>query len=292
MVATIAIINYNYGRFLSTAIESALKQDTKATFEVLLIDDGSTDNSDEIANNYVRYSNFRISKTPNQGFAKSLNRAITEARGKYVFFLDADDYFSINKLSCILPLFGQDVLYISDTSQYIDEVGKKLNSGAFGSTSTVAVKKKAVLPLMPIENEIYLYSLFIIGRGKILSEKYTYYRFHNNNMTNRKEAGKWQTYLGDVTNNLSNTLYKIGSSEDQTVWSASKQNILKAASFFKSRAYYNYLEACLELKQWRSAKENYRLMMKWGFRYKKQITWFHFKTLLKVILMRPSFPKQ
>ena len=250
MEVTISIMNYNYGKYLSQAIESALNQTIEnIVYEVLLIDDGSTDDSDEVANNYIHFKNFRISKSNNQGFAASLTRAITEAKGKYVFLLDADDYYELNKIAEVLPLLRQGKLYVSDTSQYVDESGKKIKGGGSGSTSTVAINKEAVMPLMPLENEISLYALYKLGKGQVSHCICTNYRFHNNSFTNREIPGKWQTYLSKVTNNLSIRLCEIGKGYLPQIWNSSEKEVLKAMFFFKSRAYYNKLEACLETHQ-------------------------------------------
>jgi glycosyltransferase involved in cell wall biosynthesis len=116
MEVTIAIINYNYGKYLTQAIESALNQTTNIEYEVLVIDDGSTDNSDEIILNYQAYPKFRSSKTENLGFAAALTRALTESIGDYVFFMDADDHFLSNKIDAILFEPSVSTLYLANSN--------------------------------------------------------------------------------------------------------------------------------------------------------------------------------
>ena len=85
-LVSIVIANFNYGRFLGEAIESALAQ-THPRLEVLVVDDGSTDDSRDVA---ARYS-VRLLEQENAGVARARNRGANEARGELVVFLDADD---------------------------------------------------------------------------------------------------------------------------------------------------------------------------------------------------------
>jgi raffinose-raffinose alpha-galactotransferase len=88
---TIAIINFNYGRYLSQAIESALGQ-TYPSIEVILIDDASDDDSPAV---YEKYSDhIRIfAHAENQGTCFSRNEAIEKSHGDWLIFLDADNFF-------------------------------------------------------------------------------------------------------------------------------------------------------------------------------------------------------
>ena len=79
---------HNYGRFLPEAIESALDQDYPH-LETIVIDDGSTDDSLEIASAYR--DRVRILTQENQGLARTCNRGAREATGEYFVFLSADD---------------------------------------------------------------------------------------------------------------------------------------------------------------------------------------------------------
>jgi glycosyltransferase involved in cell wall biosynthesis len=89
-LVSIIVVCHNYGRFLAEAIESALAQ-TYPNREVLVVDDGSTDDSLEVASRYR--DSIRILTHPNMGFERTCNRAVGEARGEYFAFLSADDVF-------------------------------------------------------------------------------------------------------------------------------------------------------------------------------------------------------
>ena len=86
-LVSVVITCYNQGRFLDDATESVLCQ-TYREFEIIIIDDGSTDNTAEVG---CRRSRVRYVSQLNQGLSAARNRGIHEARGKFIVFLDADD---------------------------------------------------------------------------------------------------------------------------------------------------------------------------------------------------------
>ncbi len=91
--------SYNSSRFIVEAIESVLAQNYK-NLEMIIVDDCSTDNSEEIIENFVnkdeRIKFIKMEK--NSGPAIARNRAIKEAQGRYIAFLDSDDLWMSNKL--------------------------------------------------------------------------------------------------------------------------------------------------------------------------------------------------
>lgn len=89
---SIIIPCYNQARFLPEAIESALCQKYRP-LEVILIDDGSEDETPEVA---ARYEEVKFIRQCNMGLASARNRGLVESNGEYVTFLDADDRFLPN----------------------------------------------------------------------------------------------------------------------------------------------------------------------------------------------------
>jgi glycosyltransferase involved in cell wall biosynthesis len=85
---SVIVNNYNYARFVDKAITSALKQDPDLT-EVIIVDDGSTDNSQEIINSFADRSTTIFKQ--NGGQASAINAGFERATGAWVIFLDADD---------------------------------------------------------------------------------------------------------------------------------------------------------------------------------------------------------
>lgn len=106
MRKTCLITNYCYGRFLGEAINSALAQ-TRPFDEILVIDDGSTDNSAETVRTQFG-SNPRIrllQKDENGGQLSCFNLGVESATGDVVFFLDADDTFSKEYVEEVMTLY-------------------------------------------------------------------------------------------------------------------------------------------------------------------------------------------
>jgi glycosyltransferase involved in cell wall biosynthesis len=96
---------YNGARYLGEAIESVLAQ-THSVHELIVVDDGSTDESGVIAGGYG--PPVRCIRQERGGMAASRNRAIQEATGSYFAFLDADDRFPPDKLERQLQVFDAD----------------------------------------------------------------------------------------------------------------------------------------------------------------------------------------
>ncbi len=85
---------YNAEKYLNKCIDSIINQ-TKKELEILLINDGSTDNSEKIIKNY-KDKRIKYYKNKNQGIGKTRNFGIEKATGKYLMFLDSDDYLEKN----------------------------------------------------------------------------------------------------------------------------------------------------------------------------------------------------
>lgn len=89
---TVYITSHNYGEYLEEAIQSVLRQSFQ-DFELLLINDGSKDNTQKIIERYKRKKNVRTFTGKNIGLPAAANIALRNAKGKYIIRLDADDIF-------------------------------------------------------------------------------------------------------------------------------------------------------------------------------------------------------
>ncbi|NDK54532.1 glycosyltransferase [Pontibacter fetidus] len=85
---TVVIPCYNHAQYLSKAIESVLNQTYPHT-EIIVIDDGSTDNTRAIA---AKYAGVRYVYQQNQGLSAARNKGVEHSKGEYILFLDADDW--------------------------------------------------------------------------------------------------------------------------------------------------------------------------------------------------------
>lgn len=86
---SVVIAAYNYGHLLPRAIESALNQDTDDSHEVIVVDDGSTDDTPEVVRPWLERIHYH--RQANAGHCAANNKGIDLARGQWLCFLDADD---------------------------------------------------------------------------------------------------------------------------------------------------------------------------------------------------------
>ena len=101
---TLYILNKNYSTFLEKSIKSALNQ-SYSNLDIIIIDDGSSDDSLRIIQKYQKNTKIRIiTNKKSIGLPKSANIAIRAAKGKYIIRLDADD---IMHKSCVEKLYSK-----------------------------------------------------------------------------------------------------------------------------------------------------------------------------------------
>lgn len=103
-LVSVVIPCYNQGSFLATALESVLVQ-TYRDLEVIVVDDGSADNTFEVATSFG--GRVRVVRQSNQGLAMARNRGIVEAHGEIIAFLDADDRWLPHKLERQVEVLAQ-----------------------------------------------------------------------------------------------------------------------------------------------------------------------------------------
>jgi glycosyltransferase involved in cell wall biosynthesis len=103
-IASIIIPTYNYARYISEAIDSVLASTlSQKEYEIIIIDDGSSDNTEEVVDQYRDKAKYIA--TSNLGKANATRIGILESQGKYIFNLDADDLFLPDKLEKIINKF-------------------------------------------------------------------------------------------------------------------------------------------------------------------------------------------
>lgn len=97
-LVSIIMPSYNTGRFIKETIESVQSQ-TYTNWELIVVDDCSTDNTDDVINEFLSDERIHyIKNEKNSGAAVSRNKALKEAKGKWIAFLDSDDLWSPDKL--------------------------------------------------------------------------------------------------------------------------------------------------------------------------------------------------
>jgi glycosyltransferase involved in cell wall biosynthesis len=125
---SVVIATHNYGRYLGGALESALGQ-SFGDLEVIVVDDGSTDGSDEVVRRYLRDGRVRYCRTDHLGQPRAKNTGIRLARAPLLAFLDADDLWLPEKLERQMALLRDDpdVGVVYCPRRVIDADGRELD---------------------------------------------------------------------------------------------------------------------------------------------------------------------
>ncbi len=118
---------YNVEKYIEKCIDSILNQ-TYKDFELILVDDGSTDNSGVICDEYAKKDNrIKVIHKVNGGVSHARNMGLEVALGKYVVFCDSDDYVSsqyLNDLICANAI-KNDSLVVSDIFEFTEDIDTK-----------------------------------------------------------------------------------------------------------------------------------------------------------------------
>ncbi len=114
-LVSIIIPTYNYAQYLQVAIESCVKQSYK-NLEIIVVDDGSTDNTKEITQRFVNKIVYVYQK--NMGVSGARNTGLELAKGDFITFLDADDYLTEDSIERRLNLLleRKDIYFVISTT--------------------------------------------------------------------------------------------------------------------------------------------------------------------------------
>jgi glycosyltransferase involved in cell wall biosynthesis len=216
---SVVIDNYNYGRFIAQALDSILAQDVPASeVEVIVVDDGSTDDSREVVGRYK--DRVKLIAQKNGGQSAAFATGFAAATGEFVCPLDSDDYWEKDKLSAVGAALNDPSIGIAQHYQRdVDAVGRPLNNplpawparyaladfldGRFvnAATSSLAFRKSVLDKLLPVPQDVfYLYDDYLLDHGLLecdiacIPRILGYHRIHgaNNwamNMRNPKKLG-------------------------------------------------------------------------------------------------------
>lgn len=126
---------YNGEKYIKKAVESVFAQEVP--LELLVIDDGSSDNTEKVLSAYSGREDFwYVKNTKNMGAAASRNRGVQMARGRYVAFLDADDWWGEGKLK-------EQLQVLKETGYVLCSTGRELMHPDGSSTGrTIPVQEK------------------------------------------------------------------------------------------------------------------------------------------------------
>jgi glycosyltransferase involved in cell wall biosynthesis len=196
---TVVITNYNYGKFLGRCLRSVLNQSIdESQYEVIVVDDASTDDSREILNAY-KPSVKSIFLESNSGLAFASNTGIRAAQGRYIVRVDADDYVHYDFLRTLLigfEFFGKDYQAVALDYFNVLDSGEYLsygNSVEFPIACAIAFKLDALEQIgfynssLRLNEEVELRSRFLEEGFKIRHINLPLYRYvnHDTSLTRR-----------------------------------------------------------------------------------------------------------
>ena len=214
-LVSVLVANYNYASYVAAAIES-IQQQSYAPIEIIVCDDGSTDDSRAVVGSMAKKdSRIRLVEQENAGVAAALNRAYAVSRGEIVCLLDADDFFKPGKLSILVQAMQEapDAGFVQHAMEVVDDRGQFIKTlpahGLFESgwiaerviarggrwrnmpASALSFRRKIADLLFPFPEEelrsmadAYLYMLApLFTKVAYLPESLSAYRLHGANLT-------------------------------------------------------------------------------------------------------------
>jgi len=234
MSALVSIITpmFNSEKTIKKMLESVLSQ-TYSNWELLIADDLSTDSSVELVEHYSKMdSRIKLIRTSsNTGPAKCRNRAITEAQGQYMAFLDSDDAWHFEKLSKQIEYMNSsNAVLVYSSYAYMDDkgnlTGKQITvpakvdyDGLLKSnvipclTAVYNIQKLGKFYMKEIGHEDYLYWLNILKMGVTahgLKDVLAFYRIHANTVSSNKlkvSQYQWKIYRQELNFGIFKSLY-------------------------------------------------------------------------------------
>lgn len=223
-LVSILIDTYNHERFIEQAIVSALEQDFPAgEREIIVVDDGSTDSTAEIARKFEPH--VRLILKPNGGQASAFNVGIPECKGEIVSFLDGDDWWVANKLQLAVCELDKDpelgavghgqyevypdgrplgvVIPERNTLLHLQDLPTALlftHLRCFLGTTKITIRKKLLDQILPFPEELvieadeYMFTLApALAPALVLDKPLFYYRFHEGNLFQHSEKDDKKT---------------------------------------------------------------------------------------------------
>ena len=121
---------YNTGKYIERCLNSIVNQTNNEEIEIIIVNDGSTDNSEEVIKKYMetysKVTNIAYFAKENEGVAKTRNFAIEKATSEYLLFVDSDDYISTDLVEKLEPYMEQKNDLIKFKLQRVNEKGEVL----------------------------------------------------------------------------------------------------------------------------------------------------------------------
>lgn len=161
---SILVPAYNVENYIEECIDSLLDLDTN--YEIIIINDGSTDNTKQILQKYKKYNYIKIINQKNMGIAHTRNNLLKNATGKYIFFIDSDDYINKEKFNELLKKVNNQDLILFNYNIFNNN-NKKVKKNIFNENFiNIKKNKDFFFKLISKRNDLYLWT-FLIKRELI-----------------------------------------------------------------------------------------------------------------------------
>jgi glycosyltransferase involved in cell wall biosynthesis len=216
-LVSVIIPTYNYSNYITEAIDSILIQTyPKEKIEIIVVDDGSTDNTYDVLKALINNKIIQYYYQDNKGKANATYNAIKRCSGKYIFNLDADDYFLKDKITEYVKVFEKDdtIVHVGTAAKVLyqhnnvfvteklpkDILGKPLygnwllqrfySSNMFFGGGTTYAARASVLKTIQIPDAVDMYideflllAILPLGKSFFLEEPLSIWRMHKDNFS-------------------------------------------------------------------------------------------------------------
>ncbi|RYY07742.1 MAG: glycosyltransferase family 2 protein [Sphingobacteriaceae bacterium] len=214
---SVVIPTYNYKKYIVEAINSVLNQTyPKEKIEIIVVDDGSTDGTNLILNEYIADKKIQYYFQENKGKASATYNAIQKCNGKYIFNLDADDYFLPSKIEEYVKIFEEndEIVHVAAPARIFfeeknftkneiipeDILGKVLNGNwllqrfyndnmLFGGGTTYSARASFLKKIkIPAEVDMYIDEFLLLailpfGKSFYIDHPLSVWRIHKSNFS-------------------------------------------------------------------------------------------------------------
>jgi glycosyltransferase involved in cell wall biosynthesis len=229
-IVSVIIPTYNASQYIQEAIDSVLDQSYK-NFEIIVVDDGSTDNTKEVLENFIKNEQIKYFYQDNSGPGAARNNGLLRAKGEFVAFLDADDIWDKGKISKQVDFMIKNDLDLSHTGRFfigqnnISEwiinskmTAERLIKENYIITSSVMVKveilkqykfNESINSIGVEDYDLWLRILLEGYKFGYLPEKLVGYRWHSGQLSNNTKIREVLFVYKNNFKQTSNLKYKF-----------------------------------------------------------------------------------